>query len=401
MSLNGISLSTTFLDNSDLQVTIPAASISKLGELPLSVMNPAPGGGFSNTVAITPYQTLLINPQFLASVPATGSLYAAISTYSTTNPNTIVPVNPATGTAGTPIAVGNNPSLLAASSDGAYLYANQTDQTVQRINLQTNAVERTFPYTGNIYCSSCSNIPATDLATVPGNPKEVLLSQGSWMTLYNDSGTVNYVPNDGICCNADPNFGSIALAGTPLTIYGLPFTYTGLYFQEANLTSSGLQYKRPSGTGSGGNNTTGSQVVSDGTLLYTSAGQIWNPSTQSEVGTFPVTTINDTSYPNKFSILVDASLGEIYTIGETIGGPPGALISAFGMKSHALNGSLLFPPVTWPTEQNLVRWGTDGLAFIGPGAGLTDAELYLVRSSVVTGSAPNPTPVLLQSHLLR
>ncbi|MGA8740681.1 MAG: hypothetical protein WB561_05795, partial [Terracidiphilus sp.] len=315
--LNGTALSTTFIDNNDLQAAIPASLITSLGELPFSVMNPAPGGGFSNAVTITPYQTLPIYPAFLTSVPATGLLYAAINANATISPNTVIPVDPKMGTPGTPIAVGNNPTLLAPSSDGSYLYvANQIDQTVQRINLTTNAVERTFAYTPNIYCSICTNIPATDLQAVPGSPQEVLMSQGSWLTLYNDAGSVNYVPNDGICCRADPDFGSIALAGNPLTIYGLPFTYGDDYFQVANLTSSGLQYTRTPAVNLGGNNTTGNQAVSDGTLLYTSAGQIWDPSTRSEVGTFPVNTFNSNSYPNSRNLTLDSSLGAIYIVGD-------------------------------------------------------------------------------------
>lgn len=394
--LNGVPLTTTFVNNMDLQVTIPASSLTSLGEQNLVVVNPEPGGGASPGVIVTPYQRLLINPAFVISVPATGLLYAAISSSSTSNPNTVIPIDPTTGATQTAIPVGKNPALLAASSDGSYLYvANQTDQTVQRINLKTNAVERTFPYTPNLYCSTCTNLAATDLAIVPGSPQEVLLSQGSWLTLFNDSGLVNYVPNDGVCCMADPNFGSIALAGNPLSVYALPFLITGKFFQTANLTASGLTYTRMSETNYGGNNTTGAQVISDGTLLYTSAGQIWDPSTHTEVGTFPVTTYNATSYPNGRVINLDVSLGEIYSVGvQNLGSSSAMVVSAYGMKSHALDGTLVFSQVSWPSESDLVRWGTNGLAFIAPGAGSTDQEVYLVRSSVVSPTAANPTPVL-------
>ena len=394
--LNGVALTTTFVDNAHLQVTIPASSLTSIGEQNLVVVNPQPDGGVSPGVAVTPYQTLVINPAFVISVPATGLVYAAISSSSTSNPNTVIPIDPTTGVMQTPIPVGKNPALLAASSDGSYLYvANQTDQTVQRINLKSNVVERTFPYMPNLFCSSCTNLAATDLATVPGSPQEVLLSQGSWLTLFNDAGLVNYVPNDGVCCMADPNFGSIAVAGNPLTVYALPFLITGKFFQTANLTASGLAYTRMSETNYGGNNTTGAQVISDGTLLYTSAGQIWDPSTQTEIGTFPVTTYNATSYPNYRVLNLDASLGEIYSVGvQNLGNTSAMVLSAYGMKSHALDGTLNFPQVSWPNESDLVRWGTNGLAFIAPGAGSTDQEVYLLRSSVVSPTAVNPTPVL-------
>jgi IPT/TIG domain len=260
--LNGVALATTFVSNSDLQAVIPASSLTAIGEQYLTVVNPLPGGGASASGTITPYQTLVIQPSALVSVPATGMVYAAIPASAPANPNTVIPINPATGAQGTPIAVGNGPAFLAASSDGSYLFvANQTDETVQRINLTTNAVEKTYPYTPNIYCSTCENEPATDLETVPGAPQEVLLAQGGWLSLYNDAGLVNYVPNDGICCYADPNFGSIALAGNPLTVYALPFVVEGTFFQTAALTSSGLQYTRTMGTNFGGNTTTGALAI--------------------------------------------------------------------------------------------------------------------------------------------
>jgi hypothetical protein len=389
--LNGVPQTTAFQDNGDLQVTISATSLTGLGELPLTVMNPAPGGT-SLSVPVAPYETLLIDPVFITSVPATGLLYAAIPASATTNPNTVIPIDPTTGKTGTPIAVGAGPTHLAASSDGAYLYvASDGSETVQRINLKTNAVERTFPYTPNIYCSTCSNVNATDLETVPGNPQEVLLSQGSWLTLYNDAGSVNYVPYDLSCCYADPDFGSIALAGNPVTIYGLPFSFGGDYFQIADLTASGLQYTRPTGGNSGPTNSTGNQVISDGTLLYTSSGQIWNPSTQSQIGTLPVQTNNIAA-----DIALDSGLGEIYAVGQQSYGQDSVaiVISAYGMKSYSLTGTLAFPQIYWPSESSLVRWGSDGLAFIGPGIGLTDNEVYLLRSSVVLPPGGYATPVL-------
>ncbi|MGA2889018.1 MAG: choice-of-anchor D domain-containing protein [Terracidiphilus sp.] len=395
--LNGVAQATTFLNNGTLNVTLAASSLTSIGEQQLAIINPNPGGGASSSVKVTPYQTLVIDPAALASVPATGMIYAAIPASATGNPNTVIPIDPATGTMETPIPVGNNPGLLAASSNGSYLYvANQGDYTVQRINLSTNAVEATFPYTPNIYCSTCSNLAATDLETVPGNPTEVLLSQGDWLSLFNDSGLVNYVPYGLPCCYADPDFGSITLAGNPLTVYGLPFSFGGDFFQIANLTSSGLQYSRPSGNTGIVNNTTGSQVVSDGTLLYTSAGQIWNPATQTEIGTFPVSTFNDTSYPNMRNLNLDASLGEIYLLGDedyqSINSSDAMVVSAYDVTSYALNGTLAFPEIDYPIAGDLVRWGSNGLAFIAAGAGQTDQELYLVESSVVSPQALNPAP---------
>ena len=216
------------------------------------VVNPSPGGGTSAAVTLTPYQILPLSTSSLVSVPATNLLYAAIPASSSSNPNTVIPIDPTTGTAKTPIPVGNNPVLMAASSDGTYLYvALAGDQTVQRINLQTNVVERTFPYSPNPFCTGCEVLPATDLETVPGSPQEVVLAQGSMVSLYNGSGLVNYVPNAFVEYGA-PSFNSIAFAGNPLALYALPFTLVqNSFFTTASIGNTGLQYTQISGTNYG------------------------------------------------------------------------------------------------------------------------------------------------------
>ena len=70
------------------------------------------------------------------------------------------------------------------------------------------------------------------------------------------------------------------------------------------------------------------------------------------------------------------------------------MISAFGIKSHTLDATLQFPQVQGPIEYNIVRWGSDGLAFIGLSTDNTSAGLYLLRSSFVSANVLNPTPVL-------
>jgi hypothetical protein len=393
--VNGQAQQTTYINGTTLKAVIDPAVRTNLGERSVTVFNPVPGGGESSASTLTLYQTLLINPSFITSVPGSNLLYAAIPASSGTNPNTVIPIDPTAGTQGTPISVGKDPRLLAGSTDGNYLFvANYGDQTVQRINLQTSTVERTFPFVGNPSCPSCGPL-ATDLQPVPGTPSEVLLAQGSVLSLYNDTGLVNSVPTTTIPFS--PTFNSIAFAGGSSSIYALPFTLVqNSFFTQAALDGAGLHYTPITGTNFGGNNTTGNGVVSDGTLLYTSAGQVWNPTTQTEVGTFPVTTYNSTSYPNERNIALDIALGQIYVVGDqTYGSSSSAVVlSAYGMKSLGLTGMLAFPLIGYPNVTNLVRWGSNGFAFIAAGPGLTDQELYLGRSSIIAPQTVNAVPAL-------
>jgi hypothetical protein len=315
IQLNGLALQTTFVDNSSLQAVIPGTALTSLGEQQLLVVNPIPGGRTSASIRITPYQTILINPRAIASVPATGMIYAAISSGAPQNPNTVIPVNPSTGAVGTPIPVMTNPQFLAASGDGSYLFVaagyNGTSAfTVDRINLGTGAVDRTFPFPPNPDCSTCSLLPATDLKAVPGQPTEVLLAQGDVLALYNDSGLVNYVPS-GPNYYAEPQFDNLAILPSSLAVYALPFTiFQNPFFNDAQITASGLTYTTITGSNYGQPNN-GNQVITDGTLLYTNNGQIWNPSTQLQVGSL---SIDPTESP---AITLDTTAGELYAAGST------------------------------------------------------------------------------------
>ena len=142
----------------------------------------------------------------------------------------MISINPANGALGKPIPVSQNPGILAASSDGTSLFvaANQ-DQTVQQIDLATQAVIHTFPFPPNS-TDCCGALSATDLKAVPGSPQEVVLAVGipgyefGEMALYNSTGLVNYVPTTASAAGAIV-FSSFAYAGNPLTIYALPFTF--------------------------------------------------------------------------------------------------------------------------------------------------------------------------------
>lgn len=382
VQVNGVAQQTTFVNNSQLNVTIATSSLTTVGELPLTVVNPAPGGGTSVAATLALYNVLSLTPSFLVSVPSTGMLYASIPNSTIVNPNTVIPIDAATGTVEAPIPVGHNPVLLAASSDGKYLYvALAGDQTIQRINLQTQVIERTFPFPANI-CTTCGSATPVDLQVVPGNSQEVVLSQGNMLTLYNDAGIVNYVPGTYSTYYMAP-FNSIAFAGSPQSIYSLPFTdVQSSFFGVVTMDGAGLHYTPVTGANYGGNNTTGSDVVSDGTLLYTSAGQVWNPATGTQVGTFPVTVYNSTSYPNEHNLALDTSLGKIFIVGDQ---SSGNTLTAYDQQTLAITGSLTFLQINDAFLTNLVRWGSSGVAFVGSG------NVYIAQSSIVSPQAVIPT----------
>jgi hypothetical protein len=392
MRVNGKPQATTYSDGGQLQATLDSTVTGAIGEIFVSVFNPAPGGGTSVAIPLTRYQVLNLDAAFLATVPGSSLVYASIPSSATVHPNTVIPINPSTGTLGTPIPVGQNPRLLAASSDGKYLFVEtDQDQTVQRINLSSKKVDRTFPFPPS-NCSSCGAETAVDLKGIPSSPQEVVIAFNGYggiygeVALYNDAGLVNYVPTS---LQTTVTFYNFAFAGSPLTIYALPFTTVqNPFFSVIGINAQGLQYTPPQGGNYGGNNTTGSQVVSDGTLLYTSSGEVWNPASQTQVGSFPVTAYNDWAY-----LAMDVASGHIFSIGfQPYLYSSSLVLSAYGQKSFAVSGELAFPQVNGVSAQSLVRWGSKGFAFVGPSSSPYGQAPYLLTSSVATSATSNPVP---------
>ena len=397
VEVTGIAQATTYSNEAQLQVTLDAAVSSAIGEVPVKVVNPLPGGGTSVGVTLTRYKALNVDAAFLTSVPGSNLLYASIPSSASVNANTVLSINPATGALGKPIPVGHNPTLVATSTDGSYLFVvSNQDQTVQRINVSTKSVDRTFAFPPNS-TTCCGALAGTDLKGVPGSPQEFALSLDiplygfGEMALYNDSGLVNYIPTSYV---GGLNFSSFAYAGNTKTIYALPFTDAqNPFFNVIDLTSQGLQYAIP-GCCYGGNNKTGAEVVSDGTLLYTSAGQVWNPATQTQTGSFPVTTYNDTSYPNLYNLLVDTSSGHLFVIGNQpyAFDSSSLVLSGYDQKSLALSGALAFPQISDPLVNNLVRWGNNGFAFLAQNPAGNAEAVYLLTSSLAGLATSNPLP---------
>ncbi|HXW94015.1 MAG TPA: choice-of-anchor D domain-containing protein [Terriglobales bacterium] len=396
IQVNGITQATTYSGGGQLQATLDSAVTGSIGEVAVDVVNPVPGGGTSVAVPLTLYEGVFLGTTFVASVPGSQMIYASIPSSAATNPNTVIPINPATAVLGTPIPVGNNPDLLAASSDGSYLFVvAEQDQTLQRINLSTQKVDQTFAFPPNNVGSS--TLSGMDLKGVPGSPQEVVLSVGvpgyayGELALYNGTGLVNYVPNPNPLTT---NFLSIAFAGNPLTIYSLPFsTALNPFFNVITLGSQGLSFT-PFTENLGIDDTTGAQVVSDGMLLYTVSGQIWNPSTRAQVGTFPVTLDNATSYPNYGDLLIDVTNGNLFTVGaQPYLTSAATVLSRYGQQSHELTGALAFTQLE-NQPQSLVRWGSNGFAFTAQD-GSGNQDVLLLTSSLAAAQSSSPVPQLI------
>ena len=383
VNIHGAAQTTTFVSNTSLTATLNAASLTGIGEVPVTVSNPAPGGGTSNAVTLTPYQTLQLAASALLSV--NGTLYASIPASSLTDPNTILPINPTTGKLGTPIPVGNDPQKMAASDDGKYMYVYVAgDGTIQRVNLQTSAVERTFSFPSKSWITSAQSV--NDMHVVPGADQSLVVAFSNILALYDDAGLVSSIPDS----YSGLNVPSFTFATDPAIFYGLPLDFTSNAPEVYKLDSSGLHTTVPSGRTNGIDGNGGFAIVSDGTLLYTTDGSEWDAKTTKLLGKFTAPIFNQNSAPNAASVAVDhGSGGRMYFLGdESYNNGSALILSSFDKQTFKNIGYLPFEGVYWPDTSNLTIWGTNGFAFMASGIGLTDQEIYILSSSLNA----NPTP---------
>jgi hypothetical protein len=399
--INGVQQTTSFQSGTELSVTFQPSLINKVGEIPVTVVNPTPGGGSSAPYSMIGYMSIPMSVNALTVDPVGGLLYAAIPASASEIPNTILPINPATGAMMTPIAVGSNPSKLAVSDDGSELYV-ASDGVLQRINLKTQAIEKTFalpvdPEWGQTYVQEMHVVPGTPTSIVVDLFAKIGLDEDG-AALYNDSGLVNWIPGQATVNGANTllQFDSFTFASSPSTIYALPFAVGDTFFMELPVSPGGIS--RPeSGSAGETSESNGSIVRSDGKLLYTNAGQVWEPSTKKLLGTYLQANGQQLFYTS--SVLPDAADGHTYFLDTTGYSDIEALtIDVYNQADFSEAG--VVPFVGFPgmaDSSDLVRWGTNGFAFRSmdnTGVNSSSDQIVIVTSSLVSSLGAAPVPVL-------
>jgi hypothetical protein len=384
--VNGINVPVKSQTNTSITFTVDPSILGAMGEFPVQVSNPAPGGS-SNMLKLTTYRLLNLTSTNVVYEPNSKLLYVAIPATSSSNPNTILPIDPATGSYGPPISVGKNPTRLALSDDGHYLYVgfyytySSTGQ-MQRIDLKTGLVDRTFTLPN-------SSDGILDMHVVPGSPQLLVASlarSGSpsenGVALFNDSGVVQYIAND-----YPSNYTLDSFAFTSdRTYYGYPFGST--FFGSASVSDSGIAPITRGGF-SCCDQASGSIVVSDGASLYTNSGQIWDPKAQKLLGRY------DNSLFYEAGIAADATAKRTFILKSTYQPDNGfsyPAVLSYDPSTIKLADVIYFSLPSSPLS--LTRWGSDGFAFLsGPftAADFTnpysESQLVLFRSSIATPGA--------------
>jgi hypothetical protein len=386
VQINGIVYPVKSYGSTAIVVTVDPNMLGSMGEFPVQVVNPAPGGG-SNLVTLTTYRLINLTATNVVYEPNSKMLYAAIPATSSSNPNTILPINPATGAFGTPIPVNTNPTRLTLSDDGHYLYVGfyytySSSGSLQRIDLTTGLVDRTFALPG-------SSDGIIDMHVIPGSPQLLVAALGrnaspgeNGVALFNDAGVVQYIGND----YADKNYtlDNFTFTSDPTTFYGYPFN--GTFFSTTSVSATSITPIVPGGVICC-DQSSGSIVVSDGTLLYTNSGEVWDPKAKTLLGQY------DSSLFYEAGIVADATAKRTFILESQYqpvqSGYVYPAVVSYDPSTFKLAGAIYFNLSTNPLSP--ARWGSDGFAFLtglsytgdftNPNA---ESQLVLFRSSLAT-----------------
>ena len=407
--LNGSQLTTTFTGSGELQVTVPAADLKNLGWAAVSVSNPAPGGGTSSVAPLTIFSTIALGANHIVYDPYSRKIMTAVATGSNSvSGNSIVPIDPATGSVGTPVAVGGTPTVLALSTNGNILYVlvpGATSGTVMRYNMLTQQAD--FSVSG--FEPTGYNTGLRDLATQSGVENTVAIDEGEYpgISIYDFDPVAKTATRRGSATGSDT--GTCLAFPNANNLLSLDLYTSPSEVEEYSVTASGLvNGSYPYAAGSIVQNQNCYKVSGD--VLVTEDGGVSSTDTipLTQLGVLEGLTSRSDYATGVKDFEADSSLGMTYFLTNSPASQynqPFDSISGYDISTFMPATSVVMPFATIEnglgySGLDVVRWGQDGLAV------LTTDIIYFVRGPLVvpellstnTAAVLNSTPAQTIAH---
>lgn len=394
---NGISFVTSYVSSAKLTVQPNAAVLADIGTATVDVVNPSPGGGMSNSVAFAitlPPQVsaLKILANDLAWDPVNQVVYLSLPSSAGVNGNSIQVLDPASGVLDNSALVGNEPNLLSVSSTSKYLYVSQDGApTIERMTLPDLLPDITIPlgsdsFLGPYYALDLQAAPNAD-NTVAVARKVLSASPDSEGAVIYDDATqrANSLCDFGAGCIGPPAlYDSLQWNSDATEIFSVNNEDTGFDFYTAPVTTTGFVNVTDYRGLAGG---FGELIHYDAATgyVYDDDGKIFDPSNGTVVGSFPASGI----------MIPDGQLGTAFFVGQVPEEPYVAKYAVESFNIHTFTPISLLPIAdVIGTPTHIIRWGSDGLAFLtyNPNASPPTGTLYIIKGSFVTGSSRGPGP---------
>ena len=297
---------------------------------------------------------------------STQKLYASVSSSEGSTGNSITEIDPVSGSITNQTFVGSEPTQLGQSDDGQTLYVGLDGAaSIRSYNILTHTAGPQFIVVRD---TSTGTYSFTDIAVSPGNPSVIAVARQKRNNTPSEGGVAIF--DNGVQRNnTGPEFG-----GSRFTTFASPSLLYGNYFAGINnmtVDNSGVTVTSTTRFEAGD-----SMFLANG-LLYGSTGQVLNPTTGEIVGSFTG------GFTGNQIHAVDVANGRVYFLFYT----GNQRIVAYDINTFLPIGFVNLPFFLNGTPRDLVRWGTNGLAFR-----TNNRELVLVETALVNASVPVPSP---------
>ncbi len=375
-----------FRTSSNQLFIIQTSLIPSAEPIPTPTPTPSPSPSPSPSPGAAAFvKQIALSANDLVYNQATQKLYASVPSNEGSTGNSIAEIDPVTGSIPHQVFVGSEPTQLAQADDGETLYVGIVGaSSIRKYNIISHTAGDQFPvgrdnFTGPYWF--------TDIAVAPGNPSVVAVARQQHFVGPSEAGVAIF--DSGVQrMNTGPghNDGADFLAfGSPSILYGNNFR--GLTTMAVDSSGVTVTSTTPF--------TVGNSLIFDNNLLYGSSGQVINPSTGDLVGTFSHGMSNAV-------FAVDSANGRVYFIaGNSFFGFGAFQIKAFDINTFLPIGFVHISGLMG-NPGNLVRWGTNGLAFSTSNRQVILLETALVNPGVPVAAptpAPSPTPSPSPAHI--
>ena len=306
------------------------------------------------TVTVSAVELLSLATNDLVYDPSRERIYASVPSRQGAGGNSVAIIDPATRAIDSTVFVGSEPTKLALSDDGRFLYvALDGAAKVARLDLTDPAgptTDLTFTL-GSVDFSGQRFVE--DMEVMPGAPGTVAISMKYKGSSPRHAGVAVF--DDGVQRpTATPGHtGSnvIEFSSSGGLLYGLNNETTEFGFRRMKIDAQGVTVLTVDEIFSG----FGTDIAFDRGLVFGTGGQAVDPEARALVGTFTGLSWGALVVPDPVSTRV------LYlTQGDAYSGP--WALEAYDRERFVALGSEIVPSVSG-TPGSLVRWGASGIAF--------------------------------------
>lgn len=366
---NGATRPAAVVSGTSMTLTLTAADIATPQAGRITVTNPG-ASGISNVITVSVVssnvslavdRTITLTHADLVSDPQRNVLYASVPSSAGQYADEVVRIDPATGAVTGALSVGSNPSTLAVTDDGQYLYVGLLGApTIVRVALATLTKDIDIP----IPTVNGDVVYADEIQPIPGAPRTIAVSTYNPFVASDNSGEVLFDDATRRTAGAPTiwDVDRITRGTSGSRIYGYNSKTSGFEFTSLVVAPDGLRTEAvKTGVVTGYN----VDIEYDGGFVYATDGEVVSVPAMVKVGTIPATGV----------VRPDAANARVHFLN-------GPSIFTYHYTQFTRLGA--FSDASLMGHTKLVRWGTDGLA-VGGGMAIAGGgkTIVILRGGLV------------------